>query len=322
MSVIIGTVNSDTLNGTADDDVIKGRKGDDFLFGLDGNDKLRGGQGNDVLDGGAGDDNIKGGAGDDRIVMSSGTDVVRGGSGADVLAVSGDAGYTDWRDFEVGVDKIELGISVQLFDLLVSIGSTGNNQQHTLISFGNGEIKLKGVDAASITSDSFTFVEPDYTYINGTPGNDTIFGQAGDDFISGGAGNDQLSGSFGNDVLLGEDGDDRMFGALGDDILSGGDGDDRIQPGPGDNDIIFGGAGADNVDLYLYFNPDWSTNATWMDFEDGIDTIQISGIFEGNFDQVSIADDGKGNTLITYDTISFTLNGISAADVTADDFVL
>ncbi len=55
--------------------------------------------------------------------------------------------------------------------------------------------------------------------LNGTAGNDDLFGAAGDDVLTGGAGVDRLFGEAGNDTLDGGTGNDRMFGGLGNDTF-------------------------------------------------------------------------------------------------------
>jgi Ca2+-binding RTX toxin-like protein len=64
--------------------------------------------------------------------------------------------------------------------------------------------------------------------INGTPGNDTLFGTAFDDTIAGGDGHDYLRAGSGNDDLSGGSGDDYLDGGTGDDRIDGGAGWDRI----------------------------------------------------------------------------------------------
>jgi Ca2+-binding RTX toxin-like protein len=66
--------------------------------------------------------------------------------------------------------------------------------------------------------------------INGTTGNDKLYGTGTDDLINGGAGNDT--------ILAGD----------GDDVIDGGDGDDVITAGFG-NQRIVGGAGNDQINL-------------------------------------------------------------------------
>jgi len=59
------------------------------------------------------------------------------------------------------------------------------------------------------------------TYIQGTPGNDTLRGNEGNDYMVGNAGKDTLQGGNGNDTLYGGEGDDAIYGNEGDDVLYG-----------------------------------------------------------------------------------------------------
>ncbi len=89
----------------------------------------------------------------------------------------------------------------------------------------------------------------------------------GDDIIYGGAGNDRIGGKAGNDTLFGDAGDDQLWGDDGDDILRGGLGNDILT-----GDDFSGGTGADTFVLALGEGTD-----TIVDFQAGIDTIQILG---------------------------------------------
>ena len=85
--------------------------------------------------------------------------------------------------------------------------------------------------------------------INGTAGDDDLFGTTGDDQINGFAGNDRLFGESGNDILDGGDDHDALRGDEGNDVLLGGNGDDFLRGddfGVGD-DILDGGAGWDRA---------------------------------------------------------------------------
>lgn len=73
--------------------------------------------------------------------------------------------------------------------------------------------------------------------VNGSRGNDRIFGdnganllrgEAGRDLIHGEGGNDVLEGGIGNDTLVGEGGNDRLVGGAGMDSLQGGGGSDQF----------------------------------------------------------------------------------------------
>ena len=80
--------------------------------------------------------------------------------------------------------------------------------------------------------------------IQGTGGNDRLFGEGGDDTLLGLGGNDRLIGGPGRDTLRGAGGLDRLVGGPGKDTLHGGGGRDRLF-GEAGNDILRGGAGAD-----------------------------------------------------------------------------
>jgi Ca2+-binding RTX toxin-like protein len=91
--------------------------------------------------------------------------------------------------------------------------------------------------------------------INGTNGNDLIFGFGGDDIINasngddcivGGSGNDKIYASNGNDVIFGNEGDDWIDGSNGNDLIFGNEGNDVIRDSNG-YDIIDAGAGNDDI---------------------------------------------------------------------------
>jgi len=69
--------------------------------------------------------------------------------------------------------------------------------------------------------------------IIGGGGNDSIVGRAGDDCLIGGAGDDRISGGEGNDVILGGPGNDSLTGREGDDTIDGEGGIDNVNGGPG-----------------------------------------------------------------------------------------
>lgn len=88
--------------------------------------------------------------------------------------------------------------------------------------------------------------------IDGTAGDDFLFGTEEDDLIRGLAGADFLIGVGGNDTLEGNEGDDILAGGGGADLLQGGDGNDALS---GDSsfelagiDTLTGGAGDDSFE--------------------------------------------------------------------------
>lgn len=88
--------------------------GDDTVKTGTGDDHLRGGVGDDKLVGGGGEDRLFGGDGDDVLRGARGPDVLTGGEGNDLFVfrniaeASTSAGYDLIRDFETGIDEIDL----------------------------------------------------------------------------------------------------------------------------------------------------------------------------------------------------------------------
>jgi dipeptidyl aminopeptidase/acylaminoacyl peptidase len=78
----------------------------------------------------------------------------------------------------------------------------------------------------------------DYDYVDGGPGNDTIYGGRGVDVLRGGAGNDRIYGGRGADWI---------YGGPGADLLDGGPYNDRIFAADGTRDVIRCGSGKDRV---------------------------------------------------------------------------
>ena len=92
-------------------------------------------------------------------------------------------------------------------------------------------------------------------HLNGTDGDDKIFGFSGRDRLNGNDGDDKLYGGFGKDRLNGGDGDDMLFGGLGNDHLTGGAGDDTLK----------GGFGRDKFDFSQLEGHDTVTDFGWRD---------------------------------------------------------
>lgn len=105
----------------------------------------------------------------------------------------------------------------------------------------------------------------DTTLVNGTDGDDVIFGLGGkdtirgfkgNDILCGGRGDDTLRGGKGTDILFGNEGNDKLYGENENDALDGGIGNDRLEGGKGDDaldggpgiDVLKGGSGTDRCD--------------------------------------------------------------------------
>jgi hypothetical protein len=137
--------------------------------------------------------------------------------------------------------------------------------------------------------------------INGTPGNDRLFGTPGKDAINGSSGRDWIWGGLGDDLLNGGNSSDRLVGGFGDDTLTGGAGRDRF--------VLRAGQGTDRI----------------VDFQDGQDSIMLTGGL--TFEQLTITSN-PGNALLTdislvnSGEVLVTLSGSVRIDqITAADFI-
>lgn len=167
----------------------------------------------------------------------------------------------------------------------------------------------------------FKTLEPqvDSPFIVGTDNNDTVRGTTGDDNMSGFDGNDRLYGDEGDDIIGGGDGNDTLKGEKGNDEIYGGDGNDLLNGGQ-DDDILTGGNDADVFQFnLLYFG--WGHDVI-TDFEDGVDMIEITnGRHSFDYSRLQITDTDDG-ALIEYGSNSILINGVAAADINQDDFIM
>ncbi|MCC6597537.1 MAG: type I secretion C-terminal target domain-containing protein [Alphaproteobacteria bacterium] len=153
-------------------------------------------------------------------------------------------------------------------------------------------------------------------------GNDTVYGLDGNDTIYGGIGSDVLLGDGDNDTIYGEDGNDTIYGGEGNDTLEGGAGNDKLY-GDAGNDTLRGGAGVDILnggdgddrlyggdgDDYLYANEGADDR---LYGEDGNDRL-----FGGSGD--NFLDGGNGNDIIKGYAGNDTIYGQAGDDVINGD---
>ena len=251
--------------------------------GYGGDDSLTGRAGDDRIYGGEGNDTIDGGAGEDRIVGGGGDDSLTGGADADTFVFGESHGNDTITDFADGTDIIDLSALDGVTQLNdLTITDVGGNAVITT-STGN-TITLTGVSSSDLDASDFVF---------STTGDDT------DNTIEGGDRDDDLEGLGGNDSLSGGAGEDWIDGGAGNDSMSGG----------ADADVFVFEAGHGN-DTITDFTVD----------EDCIDLSALDGVTQ--FNDLTIADDGNGNAVITTSTgNTITLTGVSTEDLDADDFV-
>ena len=315
---LIGGNGNDTLIGGADTDV---------LYGEGDNDRLESGDGDDFLFGGDGDDTLIGGAGGDYLLGGSGTNSLFGGDATDVL-----------YSFEGGTDRLEgggdgdyyliydstfdAGGSVTIFESASAAGqdqvyfyNSGLSRSYSMasnIEFGFLVSTVAGTSGLTLTGSSsseslYILGSANFATLDGGGGNDVLFGSVGNDQLFGGSGNDNLIASLGDDILNGGFGNDVLFGEAGNDTLYTTDGTDFLYTGTG-NDIVVWVAqsGLDGV----------------VDFQNGADRIDVSGIANGvlDFSDLSIVQQGA-DVVLTLNNFQLYLYATNAADLDATDFI-
>ncbi|WP_420857400.1 M10 family metallopeptidase [Marivivens marinus] len=351
---ITGNEGNNSLNGGAGNDTILGEDGDDTLIGGLGTDYLYGGGGDDVFMAGLGDDRVYGGSGNDRVedyfLDETSQAVVYGEDGVDTFYFSAFASIAELLDGTVLTDLGGGAVQFQennntdnslvLYDVeQVAVGSITDGPIETismegLLDLATGPATLNGTAGADSLlggsgrdwieglggsdfldghgGDDVLFLGDGNDRGIGGPGDDILHGEAGGDRMSGGSGNDEIYAGDGNDHLNGGSGDDSLYGGAGDDWISGGDGDDTLSGGVGN-------------DVFVFLDMTSATQDVIVDFEDGVDIIQIS--FNeylgqsGQLDDIVVSQDGA-NTLLSYGNSTITLLGVNSTEIDGNDFLI
>ncbi|HYD49268.1 MAG TPA: hypothetical protein VEB21_13010, partial [Terriglobales bacterium] len=275
--IVIGGSGKDHLSGDSasvdaanlsGDDYLDGGAGDDEILGGKGNDILVGGAGIDTLVGGEGDDVYWGGAGDDVIVLGPGKDtfIYERGDGTDVVVndPSGTgAAYLDSIALGSGISRAD--VKFRLGSLMIDLGDgdeihiagfdhedPASTRVLSSLRFADGEVMTfddildQGFDLDGTDGNDLIYGSGVTDRIDAKEGDDAVVGRAGDDVVLGGGGDDTLDGMDGADNLDGGLGNDQVFGGEGNDTLSGGEGIDFLSGNNG-NDVISGGEGVDTL---------------------------------------------------------------------------
>ena len=139
---IVGADGASTMSGGAGRDRLYGNGGDDTLFGNSGDDQLFGGAGADLIDGGLGKDHATGGA------------------GADIFIFEGGDTQLYLRDFEAGVDVVQVSglTGVSDFDDLVNAALLRDSNGRALIDIGSDRIMFDNTAVSDLSADYFDFV--------------------------------------------------------------------------------------------------------------------------------------------------------------------
>ena len=258
-----------------------GTNDNDTLVGTSDDDALFGLGGNDEITGLAGNDTLDGGSGFDTVFGGSGDDVVRGGTGDDEL------------DGGTGDDDIDGGAGADnIFDGL-----------------GNNTVEGRdGNDVALVLAGANT--------INGGADADVLIGGIQADTLDGGTGNDIIRGEASDGFMAGSD---RIIGGTGNDTMMGGRGADTFVFNTADGtDVIGTFAAADITEGFF----ESTVTTTGADFMSGVDKIELSG-FALDDDTVldAIEDNADGVAVFSAEGTEITFTGLTASDLSADDFV-
>ncbi len=300
-TTIIGTENRDVLSGTQGDDLIQGLGGNDDIYGNAGDDVLEGGDGNDRMNGGVGDDHLDGGDGDDHLEGGDGNDRLEGNAGNDVLRDSGgnDQLFGGDGDDTLTVAPDGLGPFPPTMPGEPPRTPQERGPYTVYMDGGNGDDRLEFIRGRGI--DTVTLI--------GGAGADTILVQgAAEVIIDAGSGDDLV-------VILSPTGDHRV---------TTGDGRDRIVL---ETDQYFEGAptltvevtdfqagqDGDRLEFYAFIYSHINSMApAYTDmFAEGY--ARLLQIGDDTYVQ-ALTEEGEFRTL-------YALNGVHAADMTADNFV-
>jgi Ca2+-binding RTX toxin-like protein len=298
-TIILGTINADSLNGT---------NAADLIYGFAGNDTLSGGTGNDTLVGGEGTNSLNGGAGDDIFIVDTITNTITEDAGSGIDTVRSSVTFTLGSNLEnltlTGSAAIN-GTGNLLNNVITGNGANnvlnGSTGIDTLIGgLGNDTYVVDSI-TDTISEDVDAGIDTVKSSVNYTLGTNleklTLTGVAA---ING-------TGNTLNNTLTGNGANNILNGGIGLDTLNGGAGVDTLIGGLGD-------------DTYVV---DSTTDTITEDLDAGIDLVQstITYTLGANLEKLTLtgttAIDGTGNTLnnvITGNGVNNILNGGEGID--------
>lgn len=278
-----------------------GTTGNDYLFGSSIADTLRGGSGHDHLYGGAGDDILSGGEGSDIFYGQKGADLFRLGQKSEGRDLIG--------DFEVGIDRIDLSLSpVTSFDQLAHLLEEDWEGTGTLIDIRSvnylQNLHLRNVDLSKLTARDFVFSKQDLATQTATVGDGQLFGGKGANTLIGSASDDKIFAGAGNDTIIGGEGNNISYGGSGADIFK------LTNRVSGRNGDLIGEHSSDDL---------------IVDFQAGVDRLDVSGFGITSFDQLKLVMNATGESTYFsahYDWAYHSVElGVDPNKLTARDFI-
>ena len=201
-NILVGNGSNDRITGFAGDDTLEGGSGEDGLDGGSGNDLLTGGNDNDWLVGGPGSDDLRGGPGADELQGGPSDDVLEGGPGDDRSSGgTGDDRYV-FSGVGLGHDRLQESGDNAANDALDTLdfhafgGPIEMLRLHAdsrqIVNSVHLDLTLSGTDV--------------FEAVIGSGSHDVIEGNARNNVLEGGSGDDMLFGLSGDDryVFSGE----------------------------------------------------------------------------------------------------------------------
>ncbi len=285
-------------------EVLIGSGFDDVLILGAGVSRIEGGAGNDFLDVGT----LRGPTQDpernDVILAGAGFDTVSvdfSDQTAAILITTGPtqslsfAGGASVSDFE-GVRDIATGSGNDVLDLRIKAPNDVlwySNFQGHYVSSGSGNDIIKTLNFPIDNPEN-----PDPRDAR-TP-SDTVFAGEGDDLVETGGGSDLVHGEAGDDQINVGGGDNEVYGGPGNDLIIASFGVDKLYGGTGDDYIVaasskyteFGPNYPQDINLYPKFDvngmPIGGVIGDTLDGGDGVDTLDMSGVYLTTFSGVKI----------------------------------
>jgi Ca2+-binding RTX toxin-like protein len=219
--------------------IISGAPWDDFIGGTALSETIAAGEGMDWLAGREGDDVLDGGADDDTYIFDA-------GDGFDSIVETGESAFDVVR-FGSGIAAEDLTLGVG--SLLIRIGNTGDAIRIGAFDPNNalGSGIIESFEFADGTSLSYAQLLERGFDIEGSLGDDALFGTSVVDRIDGSAGDDVIDAGAADDTLEGGSGIDMLRGGSGDDTyrFGVGSGEDHIEDSAGTRDTLVLGSGLD-----------------------------------------------------------------------------